>query len=627
MKKFTMPMTRRVFAVLGLLATTSPLAWGQAQLASIADMVLDDDALIMPNWAPYGRAINGVSFQTEALLTYNGYQYATWYHLGESNEHIYVARRDLATNTWESFDTGATMVNGDGTGSQGSSAWDAHNVVSMGISGDGRLHFSFDMHGSWFNYINSDPGVATNPAGTAWNASILNPETNVLNAGENPIPGVTYPRFITKPGGDMVMTYRTGGSGNGDVRLATFDAQTGLWDTPHIFVDGTSNITYNDPVGSSNNRNAYLNGLDIDANGRLHTTWTWRESAGGANHDIMYAYSDDGGDTWHNNAGTVIGSVGSPIDLNSPGLIIDDGDAGNGLLGQIDRRQTLMNQQAQAVDLDGGVHALMWHRRFDEAGYEWQPGDPPFYTNDAAHYHYYRDPDTGDWTRNQLPTSENVSSRPKLGYDAMGNLFAVYVSPDVIPNSNTTYYADGNLVIAGATKAANYTDWTILATDDRDFVGEPMLDQDRLLSDNILSIFLQETAPDSNSPLGSPLHVLEYSISGLLAEVPGDYDGSGQVEQADLDFVLQNWGDTNVSDVTGWVNFAGLPGGGIDGQVEQTELDLVLSNWGDTGVDIGGGSGNGGGFLTVAPEPGGLPMLAAVAGVWARRGRRRCLRG
>ncbi len=67
-----------------------------------------------------------------------------------------------------------------------------------------------------------------------------------------------------------------------------------------------------------------------------------------------------------------------------------------------------------------------------------------------------------------------------------------------------------------------------------------------------------------------------------LGAVFGDYNDSGQVEQADLDFVLQNWGDTDVSDVTAWTNFAGLPGGDIDGQVEQTELDLVLTNWGDT---------------------------------------------
>ena len=63
----------------------------------------------------------------------------------------------------------------------------------------------------------------------------------------------------------------------------------------------------------------------------------------------MYAYSEDGGDTWRNNNGTVVGTVGSPIDLNSPNITIV----------AMDRTNTLMNQQAQTVDSDGrGLGAL-----------------------------------------------------------------------------------------------------------------------------------------------------------------------------------------------------------------------------------------------------------------------------
>ncbi len=101
-------------------------------------------------------------------------------------------------------------------------------------------------------------------------------------------------------------------------------------------------------------------------------------------------------------------------------------------------------------------------------------------------------------------------------------------------------------------------------------------------------------------------------LLGITADgVEGDYDNSGQVEQGDLDFVLQNWGDTDISDVTGWVNFAGLPGGDIDGQVEQTELDLVLSNWGDTSAPDFVGS--------AVPEPAALGLL--TLGVAAARRR------
>ncbi len=102
----------------------------------------------------------------------------------------------------------------------------------------------------------------------------------------------------------------------------------------------------------------------------------------------------------------------------------------------------------------------------------------------------------------------------------------------------------------------------------------------------------------------------------VTSAIAGDYDDSGQVEQADLDFVLQNWGDTDVSDVTGWTNFAGLPGDSIGGLVEQTELDMVLSNWGDTAApDFAGAS---------VPEPVAASALGllGLCGLRRRPGRR-----
>jgi hypothetical protein len=54
----------------------------------------------------------------------------------------------------------------------------------------------------------------------------------------------------------------------------------------------------------------------------------------------------------------------------------------------------------------------------------------------------------------------------------------------------------------------------------------------------------------------------------------GDYNNSGAVEQADLDLVLLNWGQTATPVPTGWV---GHP---PDGTIDQEELDGVLLNWG-----------------------------------------------
>ena len=56
--------------------------------------------------------------------------------------------------------------------------------------------------------------------------------------------------------------------------------------------------------------------------------------------------------------------------------------------------------------------------------------------------------------------------------------------------------------------------------------------------------------------------------------LPGDANTNGQIEQADLDAVLQNWGQSNQSWSHGDLNG--------NGQVEQADLDLVLQNWGQS---------------------------------------------
>jgi hypothetical protein len=500
MKRSKRTLIHRIFFIVVVAATlvTALPATLRAQLSinPISESVLDPQALLMPSSATFGRALNNVSFQTEALMTHGGYQFATWYHLGNSNEHVYLARRQLGSSNWEVMDTGGLLINGDGTHIN-SVAWNAHNVISMGISNDGVIHIAYDHHGHTLRYVTSSVNTAT---GSTWNNSIFNAERSSLNVGGPAINGITYPRFINQPDGNLLMAYRSGGSGNGMILIASYDSTSQSWSTPQSILSGSG--TYTDRFGSSSTRNAYVNGFDYGPDGSLHVTFTWREKTGGANHDIGYMVSTDNGATWQNNAGQ---NVGSTVSYNSPGIHI----------ATMDRSNTLINQQAQAVDLQGGVHTLMWHRRFDEPGFQWQSGDPGFFTNDAAYYHYYRDPVTGDWTRQQLPTEQNVGSRPKIAYDAEGNIYAVYTSPDTIPTSGITYYADGNLIIAGATKASGYSDWSILFEDTRLFSGEPLIDQDIFLNTGLLSILIQEASPSISGATSSNLYVLNFAVQAI----------------------------------------------------------------------------------------------------------------
>lgn len=494
----TLPKLFLVF-VLCLVPTT---AHGQFSISKTADMLLDSNALFMPGTGNFSRVINGGAHQSEALITHDGYQFATWYQNGSNgNQHVMLARRNLNGNTWETMDTGRDMINGD----EGS--WDSHNVIAMGISGDGRIHLAFDHHAHDLRYLTTR-GV-NSATRTTWDNSIFLDERDTFNNRNGVLRDVTYPRFASKPDGDLVAVYRTGGSGSGDTHFISYnssgDTVDGVprqrWNDSHKVIDGRSRAasSYSDDYNnsSSDTRNAYLNGIDAGADGRLHMTWTWRETPSDPNHGIMYAYSDDGGSIWRNNDGVVVANkaTNQTINLDSQGINID--------IAPLDRTNSIMNQQGQTVDHLGGVHALMWHRRDDGVNgeFDWVEGER-FSGAKSAYYHYYRDPLTGEWTRGQLPTSERVGTRPKIGYDANGDLYAVYTSA-------------GRLVIAGATRGNNYDDWSILwnrEDDNQPWASSPLLDQDRLFNDGILSVFLQEGGPDSNAPTGTNLRVLEFSV-------------------------------------------------------------------------------------------------------------------
>ena len=95
---------------------------------------------------------------------------------------------------------------------------------------------------------------------------------------------------------------------------------------------------------------------------------------------------------------------------------------------------------------------------------------------------------------------------------------------------------------------------------------------------------------------------------GEVGVLLGDYNGSGVVEQGDLDLVLNHWGQGVGGLPLTWLNQ--LP---TEGLVDQAELDAVLNHWGESSPpDFRG---------VVVPEP----WLSACVGVpllLVRRGRR-----
>jgi hypothetical protein len=87
------------------------------------------------------QSLNGVSFQQDALATFGNYQYIAFYNTtswGYSSHYVNLGRRQISPSigTWQYL----TLTDYEQT------KMDGHNIISMGISGDGRIHLSFDQH-------------------------------------------------------------------------------------------------------------------------------------------------------------------------------------------------------------------------------------------------------------------------------------------------------------------------------------------------------------------------------------------------------------------------------------------------------------------------------------------------
>ncbi len=157
---------------------------------------------------------------------------------------------------------------------------DGHNVISIGLDGKGYLHLSFDHHGHPLKYARSVAPGSLQFSGLR----------GMTGKDEE---DVTYPEFYSLPSGDMLFAYRSGASGRGNLVLNRYDVSSGTWNRVHdILIDGEGE------------RNAYWQ-MYVDKAGVIYLSWVWRETwLVETNHDLCYAVSHDGGETWQRTEGT-----------------------------------------------------------------------------------------------------------------------------------------------------------------------------------------------------------------------------------------------------------------------------------------------------------------------------------
>lgn len=431
----------RRFMTTWLAALSSVVATGSPALAA-APTVTQSSVTVLTTMGrtalTYTGYMNGESFQQDGITTFAGWQYSAFW---DESGHVNISRRKLPSGAWQNVrltDYATTST-------------DSHNTISIGISRqDGSIHLAFDMHSSVLRYRRSVTGLATAGDTAAWTAGSFGAVQSSL-AGTS-MPTMTYPQFINAPGNKLQLAIRTGLSGAGDEVLYEYAA--GAWSYVGRFINGTTP-----------NNNAYLFGIEYDATGLLHVTWTVRETPNAStNHDIFYAYSTDSGRTWRNNAGSVVATTGStPLISDSAGLRI----------WSIAQNRGLINQESQVVDSAGVVHVLASHLPAAAAS------NPDFTAarENAVLVHYWRDRATKLWHQTYTPFRER-SSRGDLAVDAADNLY-------VASGDSSTR----KLHIETASKASGWTDWALRYTSSPIYYSDPLIDHERLRTQAVMSIF------------------------------------------------------------------------------------------------------------------------------------------
>lgn len=236
-----------------VLVGLKPILAQKVKLSTIAD----------DGWA--NNSVNAVVFRKNALTTFKGVQYAAFYN---SSQQVVLAKRNINSANWQ---VTVSPYRGDAT--------DAHKSISIMVDGDGYLHVAWGQHNNTLNYARSVTAGSLE----------LGKKEPMLTLKENK---VSYPEFYRLKDGNLLFLYRDGGSGNGNLMINRYNLKTKAW-----------NRVQDNLIDGEGKRNAYVQ-TAIDDKGTIHLSWVWRESPDVAsNHDLCYAKSIDGGQTWQNSKG------------------------------------------------------------------------------------------------------------------------------------------------------------------------------------------------------------------------------------------------------------------------------------------------------------------------------------
>ncbi|HEO9207140.1 TPA: BNR-4 repeat-containing protein [Klebsiella aerogenes] len=234
------------------------------------------------------------------------------------NRHPIIMRKENLTGVWTYFDL--HYVTGNPLASP--TEEDSHNVYSLGVTKDGYLIVSGNMHAKPCRAVISNTAYDI----TAWTAISYTTSEEV-----------TYPRFVKYPDGITQAFWRQGLSAAGQYFSALFDDATRTFGP--VFQIAATDL----------NANAYEQRLGVGRDGSLHFCFGLRVNANtaDANRGLYYAKSMDKGQTWTNAAGTV----------NYPAPLTE---ANSEKIADIPIYSGYVNQNGGACDYDSHYHTCLW---------------------------------------------------------------------------------------------------------------------------------------------------------------------------------------------------------------------------------------------------------------------------
>lgn len=395
-----------------------------------------------------GTSVNTAIFRNSSVATHDSTQYTAYY---DPDGYVVLAKRRLGSDRW-------TALRSPYKGN----IRDGHNVISIGVDGDGYIHASFDHHGNPLHYARS-----LSPESLQ-----LGPLVPMTGVDEN---DVTYPEFYTLPSGDMLFAYRSGASGRGNLVLNRYSVKDTMWTRVHdSLIDG------------ENQRNAYWQ-LHVDGDGVIHLSWVWRETwLVETNHDLCYARSRDNGVTWEKSSGE---PYSLPITLATAEVAWN-----------IPQNSELINQTSMTADSLGHPYIATYWRDADSRVPQYR-----LVWNDGAQWH-----------------SSTVGHRTTPFSLSGGGTKMIPISRPVVVSDGTNAYflfrdeERGGKASVAVTDNLSSSRWTITdITDDSVGAWEPSIDKNLWNSRHQLHIFVQKTyqgdeeKPVENAP-STPVYIVEY---------------------------------------------------------------------------------------------------------------------